>query len=358
MTLTVRPAIARPRARRPGARALAGALCAAVAFGMGSPVALATETDQFTLPPQPLDDLGRDMGAIVLDVVRAGVADINARIAERRWRDPRAGLEPADERLLATRVFEETGIGMPEATMERVLRYGDFGKRNVRFAPSYWDTIYAGAISPYPLAHITTNCPTIRLYGIYVGTDKPGHIFQTGYEYYTKYEDARAGGADEASALAAAIRYGVLTEKGLYGIMLTGVYSNADLAANYAGLMFFRNLFHEVRIGTATLPPIVRRDGDRYVVDPARDDADLLRPFVSEHLSEAYNPPRHLFSLERIRGHVRARCASWAKQVPDFGEASYRARLERNRTWFGQPYGWDLPEADAATLLECFREAG
>jgi hypothetical protein len=298
------------------------------------------------------------MGAIVLEVVRAGVADLNARLVERRWSNPRSGLEAADERALATRVYEETGIGMPEATMERVLRYGNFGGRNVRFVPSYFDTIYSGAIAPFPLAHITTNCPTVRLYGVDVGTDKPGHIFQTGYEYYTKYEDARAGGANEAAALASAIRYGVLTEKGIYGLALTGVYSNADLAANYAGLKFFRNLFHEVRLGDSTLPPIVRRDGDRYVVDPARDDADIMRPFVTEHLSEAYNPPRHGFSVERIRSLVRARCASWEKQLPAFGEAWYRAHLERNRTWFGEPYGWDLPDADAATLLECFRVAG
>ena len=39
--------------------------CAAWAFALGValvPTAvLATETDQFTLPPKPLDDLGRDM---------------------------------------------------------------------------------------------------------------------------------------------------------------------------------------------------------------------------------------------------------------------------------------------------------
>ena len=36
--------------------------------------AFATETDQFTLPPEPLDDLGRDMGAMVLDVLHAEIA--------------------------------------------------------------------------------------------------------------------------------------------------------------------------------------------------------------------------------------------------------------------------------------------
>jgi len=338
-------------------RRFLAALALALAAGVGAPGAQATETDQFTLPPKPLDDLGPDMGAVVLAAVRAGVAELNERLAQRRSLNPRAELEPSDERKLATRVYEETGVGTPEATMERILRYGNYGTRNVRFTPSYFDTIYVGAFSPYPLAHITTDCPTIRLYGIDLGTDKPGHIFQQGYEYYNSYEDARAGGADEQAALAKVVGYGILTEKGLYGIALTGVYSNGDLAGNYAGLKFYLNLFHEIRIGETTLPPIVRRDGDRYAIDPARDDNDIMRPYITEHLNEAFNPSRPVFSVERIRGHVRERCAAWKARVPEFSEAWYRAHLERNRTWFGENYGWDLPDADAADLRECFKPA-
>ncbi len=241
--------------------------------------------------------------------------------------------------------------------MERILRYGNYGTRNVRFEPSYFDTIYVGAFSPFPLSHIMTDCPTIRLYGVYLGTDKPGHIFQQGYEYYNMVEDAMAGGKSEADAVARAVAYGVLTEKGIYGIALTGVYSNGDLAGNYAGYKFFRNLFHEIRIGETTLPPIVRREGDRYAIDPARDDADIMRPYVTEHLNEAFNPSLQAFTIEKIRGHVRERCAAWQAQVPEFSETWYRAHLERNRTWFGENYGWDLPEENAADLRECFKPA-
>lgn len=345
----------RSMATRPARAPWFVALGLALVVALGAPTVLATETDQFTLPPKPLDDLGPDMGAVVLTAVRAGVAQLNERLAQRRAHKPLAGLEPNDERLLATHVYEETGVGAPEATMERILRYGNYGNRNVRFVPSYFDTIYSGAFAPYPLAHITTNCPTIQLYGVRVGTDKPGHIFQNGWEYYNFYEDARAGGVDEATAIARGITYGVLTEKGIYGIALTGVYSNGDLAGNYAGFKFYRNLFHEIRIGDTTLPPIVRRDGDRYIIDPARDNPDLMRPYVTEHLDEAYNPSRHVFSVDKIRSHVHNRCAAWRAQVPDFDEQSYRAHLERNKTWFGEPYGWDLPDADAANLLECFK---
>ena len=322
-----------------------------------TPSAQATETDQFTLPPKPLDDLGPDFGAMVLAVLRSEVSQLNTRIDQRIEFDPKAATEPIKEREFVTHVYEQTGVGLPESTIERELRYGAFPGRNVRFQPAYVDSIYAWVAAPFPLAHMMTDCPTIRLYGIDLGTDKIGHIFQQGYEYLTRYEDALAGGADEAAALAGAVHYGVLTEQGLYGILMTGVYSNGDLAGNYAGLKFFRNLFHEVRIGERTLQPILRREGAHIVIDPLRDNSDLMKPFISEHLNEVANPSLYYFSVDRIRSHVRDRCATWFKEVPGFNEASYRATLERVKTWFGEPYGWDLPDDKAISLLECFAPA-
>ena len=316
--------------------------------------ARATETDQFTLPPAPLDDLGPDLGAMVLEVLRAEVAQLNVKIDEWMSLNPRAAAPPVNEREFAQHIYEQTGVGLPESTVERALRYGTFPGRNVRFKPAFTESIYAWVAAPYPLSHLTTDCPTIRLYGIDQGTDKIGHVFQQGYEYYTRYEDAVRGGVDEATALSGAVQYGVLTELGLYGILLTGVYSNGDLAGNYAGLKFFRNLFHEVRIGERTLSPLLRRDGAHWSIDPSRDNNDVMRPFITEHLNEAWNPSRYYFSVERIRGHVRDRCASWTKQVPGFDQASYRAQLERSKTFFGEAYGWDLPDEKAVTLLECF----
>jgi len=333
-------------------------LLLACAFALASlavaPEARATETDQFTLPPAPLDDLGPDLGAIVLDILRAEVAQLNVKIDERIQLNQRPEPEATIEAELVKHVYEQTGVGLPESTVERALRYGTFPGRNVRFKPAYTDSIYAWVAAPFPLSHMMTDCPTIRLYGVDQGTDKIGHVFQQGYEYYTRYVDARASGADEATAIAGAVQYGVLTELGLYGVLLTGVYSNGDLAGNYAGFKFYRNLFHEVKIGDATLAPILRKDGAHWAIDPARDNTDLLKPYISEHLNEAFNPSRYFFSVDRLRSQIHDRCASWMKQVPDFSETTYRAHLERNRTWFGEPYGWDLPDDKAITLLDCF----
>ena len=335
-------------------RSLLVACCSVVLAGTASPDARATETDQFTLPPKQLDDLGPDLGGMVLEILHNELALLNAQIIERARDRPEVASEPVDERELLRHIYEQTGVGLPEPTLERAIRYGDFTGRNVRFKPSLSDSIYAGAMTPVPFAHLLTDCPTIRLYGIDLGTDKIGHIFQQGFEYLTRYADARAEGANEQVAVAKAVKFGVMTESTYLGIALTGVYSNGDLAGNFAGLKFYLNVFHEVRIGDHVLAPMIRRDGSRWVMNPDRDNSDFLKPLISEHLNEAFNPSLYTWSVERIRSNLRKVCASWFSYVPDFNETSYRAHLDRVRNWFGESYGGDLPDDKAVTLLECF----
>jgi len=93
-------------------------------------------------------------------------------------------------------------------------------------------------------------------------------------------------------------------------VLTTGVYSNGDLAGNYAGFKFYLDTFHEVKIGDEIIPPIIRREGTRWIVDPDRDTPELLKPFTSEHLDEAYNPSLHVFSVELLRKRLRDMCAS------------------------------------------------
>src|SRR5205823_35230 len=200
--------------------------------------------------PKPLDDLGPDLGAMVLAVLHSELSQLNAGIDQRMQFDPKVATEPIKEREFVTHIFEQTGVGLPESTIERELRYGAFSGRNVRFQPAYTESIYAWVAAPFPLSHIMTDCPTIRLYGIDLGTD-----------------------------------------------------------------------------------------GAHLIIDPLRDNADLFKPFISEHLNEVANPSLYFFSVDRIRGHIRDRCGNWFKERPDFTEVTYRATLERTKTWFGEPYG-------------------
>jgi hypothetical protein len=75
-----------------------------------------------------------------------------------------------------------------------------------------------------------------KIDGICVGTDKLGHFFQQGYQYYERARSTTGG------TTAAAVSMGRSQEIGISGLAATGVYSNADLAANKDGLAFYDNL--------------------------------------------------------------------------------------------------------------------
>src|SRR5204863_9734778 len=108
---------------------------------------------------------------------------------------------------------------------------------------------------------------------------------------------------------------------------LVGVYSNADLAANYAGLKFYLNLTRPVTIGRKTLPPVLVRDPrGQWALNPYRDGRpeDLLRPFISDHLNEALNPSRY---SEQMRSTVQSRLRRRSDKLVAF----YRETPERSR---------------------------
>jgi hypothetical protein len=80
-------------------------------------------------------------------------------------------------------------------------------------------------------AHVVGSTALIN--GICAGADKLGHFFQQGADYFSIA--ARTTVADAES-------FGRATEIDRAGLGATGVYSNADLAANLSGLQFWRDL--------------------------------------------------------------------------------------------------------------------
>jgi hypothetical protein len=83
------------------------------------------------------------------------------------------------------------------------------------------------------LVHVVGSAAKIN--GICVGADKLGHFFQEGYSYFSI---ATAPGGSTAKAESA----GRALEIGIQGLGATGVFSNADRAANKAGMQFYKDL--------------------------------------------------------------------------------------------------------------------
>ena len=89
--------------------------------------------------------------------------------------------------------------------------------------------------------------PILQVSGVLMGIDKLGHFLAQGFTYYGQYQQLRA--TLPSNVCAAAIReLGHEQEFGQLGIATGGVYSFADLAANWAGMMFFLALFEDIDV--------------------------------------------------------------------------------------------------------------
>jgi hypothetical protein len=294
--------------------------------------ALAMETDQFTTPHAPLYDIGPELSRKIAELIEAD----------------RTGGDP--ERVL----YAWIGSNIFVSRLGHWLKSVRINESQVRFLPNVFDSIYGVAFSPVP-ASFLLDSPTVQIHGYYLGTDKMDHFFQQGHEYYQQVTQEQASkNTDMAAAIAAAVARGVKQEHTYYGTMVSGIYSNADLAANYAGMKFYLNLRHPVRIGERLWPPLLERTQQGWRLRAGVDRDHLLQPFLSNHLNESMNPSRYRFSRGSIRSRVRDRCEQWMHFYAGQLDLVTRSGHSFAATWFGENYGHWLPPADEVSIsTEC-----
>lgn len=270
-----------------------------------APLALATETDQFTTPRAPLHDVGPELSRKVVEIIESD----------------RTGAAP--ERVLA----KWAGRGLFSSRLTRWVKPGEAG-----FRPPLFGSIYRAVFSPAP-ASFFFDSPTVLVHGVYMGSDKIDHFFRQGHEFSERKESA--------------VAHGVRQEHTYLGTWMSGVYSNADLAANYAGMKFYLNLSQAVRIGERELPPMFEKRAAGWRLSPGIDAGHLLEPFLSNHLDESLNPSRYRFNRASIRKAIRARCDNWM--------SFYAGRMDLHlSTWFGEDYGhWLPPRQEVSIATEC-----
>lgn len=316
----------------------------------------ALECDQFTVPPRPLVDLGTTLDAKIVHELKIAVDDANAERADNlrkaaatrspNWKKiyTRRAESAVTQQALAERVYRQlAGGGVPRCRIENWVLDHRSGREALLQPMPVSDSIYGANPFQRPFLLVELS-PTMRLHDQYIGVDKLGHFFQQGYEYFTRYVDVYLETGDESPAMAAAVQRGVKQERGFYGEAIIGIYSNADLAANYAGLLFYRNLFEPVTVHGQTLSPLIIWDGDRLKLSPQRTAGDVLKPFVTDHWSEAMNPSHY---ARLWRPFVRTRIADRTDAWLAFHQMTLQTvaeRMEALRTFDGIDYGhggWD-----------------
>ncbi len=316
----------------------------------------AFETDQYNLPPEPLADIGVEVADYVEENLRKAVNKLNTEIAVHQscleGNSKKTGCGSTEkeqaklvylrsEEAIVRAVFKPLGGGFPPFTKsDSWMKSHKFKAQPALYKTSFGKSIYR----TFPTNYLTIS-DTVNLYGTQLGIDKIAHIFQQGYTYYRIIERARAKDLSSAEAMRKAVNWGRMTEKTYYGFWVSGIYSNADLAANFAGLKFYQNLTREIEIGGKTRPPIlVLKDGAWAFSENLNLRESLLKPFISNHLSEAFNPSIYA-NIFGLRGVVRRTvkkqaCPDWLKLFPDYSAADYDKITQDLRFWHGADYGF------------------
>ena len=294
--------------------------------------ALAMETDQFTVPKAPLYDLGPQLSRKIIGIIEGD----------------ESGHAPAQI------LVDWIGHNIFASNIVSWVAHVQAPEGKVRFGPSVLKSIYSLVVfSPVP-GSFFFNSPTVNAFGTYLGTDKIDHFFQQGGEYYGIVQKKRAAGAAEAEAIAAAIAHGVTQEHFLYGTMISGVYSNGDLAADYAGMKFYLNLLETVQIGDTSYPPLFRVTADGWRLRADVDPERMLMPYFSDHFNESLNPSRYKFSRGFLRHQVRKRCKKWKAFYADKLDLVAPVTESFARNWHGEEYGhWLPPQQEVSIATEC-----
>jgi hypothetical protein len=337
----------------------------------------AFETDQYNLPPRPLVDIGDEVTEHVEQKLRQASEKINAEISLHQDCLPtntrarkKSGCEAAEKEqaklaylrsndAVARQAYQLLGAGVPPFTNGGTwMDLHHFRGHPARYRTSFAKSIFL----PWPSDTLTVS-PTVNMYGSQFGTDKIAHLFQQGYSYYKIYTRALIAGMTPEEATKKAVLWGQGTERGIFGTLIAGVYSNGDLVANYAGLRFYQGLTQATRIGPDTRPAmLLLKDGFWTINESVNLRELLLKPFISDHFNEALNPSiftQFLGLRAYVRRTVRRRsCKQWFDHYPGLSQSSLNERSRALRLWYGEDYGFTDSTHFITIANTCFDTKG
>lgn len=337
------------------------------------PKAHANETDQFTMPlGKEFADLGDYFSRQKYDVLVQVVDQANARIHDAlRDGDTKKAESYQSLDYLARAVYQHHGMGFHEADkLESLFRSKAFTQRYpgklVTWRAPKW--IYSGGHLPIDPRNlfIIARGSTIKVHGVYMGTDKIGHFHHVGYMYFRKaYGSDKATVEEAAQGAVRSFSKGLLSEGTVMGVMTAGVSSNADLCANYMGMKFYFNLTQPVKIKGQMRPALLIRNGPYLALaDHVKPGAPLFEPFVSDHFNEALNPCQYTPGL---RGHVARRLRKDRENILAFycdqlglprSQAFFDSKLRELWTYYGEDYGHSKNPDKLESIGEhCFPDA-
>lgn len=354
------------------------ACAAGLALGSAG-IASANETDQYLLPAdQEFADVGRYLNVLHYKLLERAVESLNARILraaalgdeeEREYElaylhNPRTVAEFVRGQTLQG--FIAT-LALEDAVNRRRMRELFPGKITSHKRRDWVYHFALPLVDPRNVPLIFQSS-TIKVYGVYCGTDKIAHFHDLGNLYFQDYCRLRAAGVSHEEAEARVVNAyanGLISEGWVIGFLASGVVSNADLASNYAGMKFYRNLTQPEMLKGELRPPLLVRSGDLWRLNHhVRPESDFFEWYVSDHFNEALN--NNVYDW-MVRGGIERRLRAEAEHILAFYEKDGRPRdpayyenlQEELSTYYGEEYGYIRgSEGGRLSLAVCLDEIG
>ncbi len=194
-----------------------------------------------------------------------------------------------------------------------ILHEKKFMKRSISIDESIYSgwTLFEGAILNLSKDSDLALSPTIRMGNTVIGVDKLEHMFGMGSRYYQDYHI-------KGRSLSATLREGIFKEKTILGgnILATGVFSYADLSANFNGMRFWNHMLGEQKdvIGQDIGPYILCVD-DKYEVN-SRSSIDFSN-YIDASMDESINCSKYATkkSVKRIKKAMKTMAKSLDQDV-------------------------------------------
>lgn len=356
-------------------RAALAAVVGCLVLAGAAQVARANETDQFTLPRrEDFADVGPLFSRDTYFHLAGVVEKTNNKIAEAllitdaRERDAKIEHLRSPGRL----ADEVRGTYLP-GFFDMMKVEDDLRSESVRklfpgkitaYRTVNW--IYRDVHLPFDprKAVLLFQSSSIDMYGVILGVDKIGHFHDLGHFYFKDYLSARARGESEEKALKRVVNNyanGLISENAAIGSWATGVAANGDLAANYAGYKFYRNLTEAVNLPGGRVEPLIVRKGNFLALNThVGPDTDFIKPFITNHMNEALNPCRYEWSMH---GVIRSRLRKNASEIRTFycdeqGNPRPKSWFENTAkelsTYGGEDYGHTRFDEEITIAAQCF----
>ncbi len=153
-----------------------------------------------------------------------------------------------------------------------------------------------------------------------IGGDKLDHFFSEGFKYHDLL-------VREGRTIEEVLRLGEWWERTKFGLQVSGVFSNADLVANYEGLRFYNTLFSGGD-GHAPLVEWIRRSGEAPRIRTLRPFD--LREWVNPYWDEVTNPSAFTPVFWRsMRRNMKEVCASFHRVPALFAAGDLKTLSEQ-----------------------------